>query len=104
MKHIKQVIGALFLCILIFSGCQKEASTTPSLNNAKSATRSSPGNALVAKAKLDKMLASMPAGYKKRIEGNLRIILKQHPQYRAYIKRAMVPAACHANTRFDQWI
>lgn len=104
MRHIKQVFGILILCIIIFSGCQKDATTTPSLNGAKKSAKSSPGNALVAKAKLDKMLASLPAGYEKRLQENAKFFLKQHPEYRTIVKNAVTPTPCNDNTNLNQWI
>ena len=82
MKHLRLLFGAMFL-LLAFTGCQKESTSGPSTDALKNASTSSTANQLVLKAKLDKMLASMPAGYQSRLQENERRFLKQHPEYRA---------------------
>jgi PBP1b-binding outer membrane lipoprotein LpoB len=97
MRQIKNFFGAAILCIVIFSGCQKEA-TNSSLNAANSQGKSSSVNTIVLKAKLEKMIASMPAGYEQRLTDAEKRYFKQHPEFRALVQRAVVPTICNDYT------
>ena len=103
MRNFKPFICAAILCIVVFSGCQKEA-TTSSLNSADKQGKSSTVNTVVLKAKLEKMLASLPAGYEKRLQENQNRFLKLHPEYRALVQRAIVPTICNDYTPIYQWL
>ncbi len=103
MKHLILLSGAMFL-LFAFTGCQKEGMLNPSDNALKSSSKSSSTSQLVLKAKLDKMLASMPAGYASRLQENQRRFLKQHPEYRAFVMNALVPTPCDDNTALNQWL
>jgi hypothetical protein len=103
MKHLSLLSGAMLL-FLLFSGCQKETALAPSGDALKNSSKSSSTNQVVLKAKLDKMLASMPAGYQSRLADNERRFLKQHPEYRQFVVNAIVPTACDDNTQLNQWI
>jgi hypothetical protein len=103
MKHLLLLSGAMFL-ILAFTGCQKESTSGLSSGSLKNSTQSSSTNQIVLRAKLDKMLASMPAGYQSRLQENERRFLKQHPEYRQLVVNAIVPTACNDNTLLNQWI
>ncbi len=91
---------------MLFSGCQKEAGINPeqSLDAIKNAGKSSAKSSPELNAKLDLLLASMPAGFEERLKENERLFLKQHPQYRAFVRNALVPTPCDANTSLNQWL
>jgi hypothetical protein len=106
MKHQRQLLGAMALFVVLITGCKKEASIDPeqSLDVIKNSAKSSANSSPQLNAKLDLLLASMPAGYEERLKENERHFLKQHPEYRAFVRNALVPTPCDANTSLNQWL
>ncbi len=112
MKHLKLLLGTIAFCLILVTGCKKDIRTdtmiAPDELHAPSKTDLKVSNLSNAelKAKLDKLLASMPAGFEKRLTENSTLLLKQHPEYRDMVRRALniVPTTCDDNTALFQWL
>ncbi len=106
MKYLKLFLGTLALSVMLITGCKKEAGIDPeqSLDALKNSAKSSANFSPVLNAKLDLLLASLPAGFQEKLKENERIFLTQHPQYRAFVRNALVPTPCDANTILYQWL
>ncbi len=110
MKHLKLFTGVLAVSVILITGCKKDIGNN---NNAGVQTESNlsakQSNMLSAalKAKLVSLRSSLPAGYKKRLEQNSKLLIKMHPEYRYMVQRALhviQPTPCDANTSLFQWL
>ena len=109
MKHIKLLFGAIAFSLVLFSGCQKDINSTPksSLDGSTALAKSTSKSTVELKAKLDKLLASMPAGNQERLKENARHFLLKHPEYRNFVRRQLniiEPTACDGNTNLNKWL
>ena len=104
----KLLAPAIVIFALVLTGCKKEIRTNnPTQLSEISASAKKPGlSAADLKAKLQKLVSSLPPGSDQRLIEKSSLLLKQHPQYREIIRNvlAVTPTPCDANTLVSQWL
>jgi len=109
MKNIRLLTAVIAASFILFIGCKKEkeiaTTSTTELKAASKATVKSE-NTTAALEKLNKLKASMSADMQKKLEQNAKLVLKQHPEYRALVRNALnlESVACDDNTALTQWL
>lgn len=110
MKNIKLLTAVIATSLLLFIGCKKDREITSTsstkLNATKEAAVQSSQSTVAALKKFNEMKATLPADFQKKLTQNAKLVLKQHPEYRALVRRALKleSAACDDNTALNQWL
>ena len=112
MKRTKLFTAVIAVSLILFTGCKKEIKTDSTSATAdlqienQSLSKQSTGAAGL-KSKYQKLMASLPAGFKEKLKQSAAISLKAHPEYRDLILRTLrvtEPASCNANTPVHLWL
>ena len=110
MKNIRLLTAIIAVSLTLFTGCKKEKEITGTASNEVKATNQaavkSSQTAQAALEKFNKLKASLPADFQNKLVLNAKLVLKQHPEYRAMVNRALKleASACNDNTTLNQWL
>jgi hypothetical protein len=107
MKNFKLIATTIVLCAFVITSCKKQIVTSNNANLQSESALSKQTTLISAdlQLKLNTLRASMPAGYKERVQKNTALLLKVHPEYRAMVQRilnATAPNSCNDNTPLNQ--
>lgn len=105
MKAFKHLTaGFILFSFLFLAGCEQN------IENEVSPTVTEKSNNLTAASqeKVDKLLASLPAGYENRIKQSNSLLLKTHPEYRNLVLKALgaiePDPTCNDDTPVSLWL
>lgn len=110
MRKFKLLLTIIACSFILVTSCKKDISNKVSPQQLSSETTTAANKTLSPaelKAKLDKLVSSLPTGYKDRLIEKSSLLLKQHPEYRDFVRRALkavVPTPCNSNTLLNQWL
>lgn len=111
MRKLKLLLPTIAFSFILLTGCKKDirtdSSTTPGqLTESKASAKKPALSSAELKAKLERLLSSLPPGYEQRLIEKSSLLLKQHPEYRDLIRQALAitPTPCDANTLINQWL
>ena len=104
MKYLKLLTACISVSCLLITGCKKENQPAPA--EVQSSRITGRAETQMSKDKLQRLRASLPAGYEKRLEKTAARLLLSHPEYRDLVRRALAlePTPCDANTPVSQWL
>ena len=111
MKQIKLLLAVFAFSLLVLAGCKKAVESEAEQNEFKIQDRASVKKtghlSLASKQRLDKLISSLPAGFKDKANQRATQLLETNPQYRAMVLRALsaiTPTPCNDNTAINQWL
>lgn len=113
MKLLKLQMGVIAFSFLFVTGCKKEIKTNSEISvdnvqmQSKTAVKPSTQKDRETKARLQKLLSSLPAGYEKKLEQRADLLVNDHLEYRDMVRRALhiiEPSSCNASTPVNQWL
>lgn len=110
MRTLHLYAVATAICLVVLTSCQKNEklnqSTNSSLSESKVNTKKA-GTVSDVSAKLTALRSTFPSGMEQRLNINASLLLKQHPEYKYVVLKALKaiePTACNDNTLLNQWL
>lgn len=109
MKHLN-LLATIALCLCLVTGCKKDIPDAGELSSNAPRDSQIAGNPAarlsLSPEKIRKLRASLPAGYKKRLQQGRNQLLLKYPEYRTLARKALESGSesCDANTALNRWL
>ncbi len=108
MKYLKLLPVFLIISTLIITGCKKDIQpvTDVTTKSKTSVQKKSTLSGAALRERLAAIRASLPAGFEKRLTGNVTLLSKLNPEFSDIANRPKIitPTACNDNTPLNQWL